>query len=154
MKNHLGFDPLIGSVTSTFFPINVIMLIPMIPVILVKNKKFNEMVNKVQYAGMILLQAFVIMIFQIMLSPFMYSKMIINSFNIMIFSKNQTGIERYMEPFFSIVASPFIILISIFVDLISLPNILLVPEEDFEEKYQRGVEELTPMQLKRVNAVF
>ena len=47
MKNHLSFDPLVGSVTTTFFPINVIMLIPMVPVILVKNKKFNEMVNKV-----------------------------------------------------------------------------------------------------------
>jgi len=46
MKNHLGFDPIIGAVTSTFFPINVIMLGPMIPVILVQNKKFNEMINK------------------------------------------------------------------------------------------------------------
>jgi len=60
----------------------------------------------------------------------------------MIISKNQTGIERYMEPFFSIVASPFIIMISIFVDLISLPNILLMPEDEFEEKYQRNIDEL------------
>lgn len=72
----------------------------------------------------------------------MYCKMVINSFNIMIISKNQTVIERYLEPFFSIVASPFIIMISIFVDLISLPNILLMPEEEFEEKYQRNVDEL------------
>ena len=72
----------------------------------------------------------------------MYCKMVINSFNIMIISKNQTGIERYMEPFFSIVASPFIIMISIFVDLISLPNILLMPEDEFEEKYQRNIDEL------------
>ena len=142
MKNHLGFDPIIGSVTSTFFPINVIMIPLMIPVVIVKNKKFNEMVNKLQYAGMILLQAFTIMTFQIILSPFMYCKMVINSFNIMIISKNQTVIERYLEPFFSIVASPFIIMISIFVDLISLPNILLMPEEEFEEKYQRNVDEL------------
>lgn len=55
MKNHLSYDPIIGSVSSTFFPINIIMLPFMIPVILVKNKKLNEMINKIQYAGMILL---------------------------------------------------------------------------------------------------
>lgn len=46
MKNHLSYDPIIGSVTSTFFPINIIMLVLMIPVVAVKNKKLNEMVNK------------------------------------------------------------------------------------------------------------
>jgi len=55
MKNHLGYDPIIGSITSTFFPINIIMLPLLIPVIIVKNKKLNEMVNKMQYAGMIVL---------------------------------------------------------------------------------------------------
>jgi hypothetical protein len=46
MKNHLSFDPVIGSVTSTFFPINIVMLPLMVPVIVVKNRKLNEMVNK------------------------------------------------------------------------------------------------------------
>jgi len=55
MKNYLSFDPIIGAVTTTFFPINVIMIPLMIPVIIVKNKKLNEMINKFQYAGMILL---------------------------------------------------------------------------------------------------
>jgi len=46
MKNHLSHDPIIGSVTSTFFPINIIMLPMMFPVLIVKNKKLNEMINK------------------------------------------------------------------------------------------------------------
>lgn len=88
MKNHLEFDPIIGSVTSTFFPINILMLPMMIPVITVKNKKLNEMVNKLQYSVMICLQSFAIMGFQIVLSPIMYAKMVLNSFHIMIISKN------------------------------------------------------------------
>jgi len=50
---------------------------------------------------------------------------------------NHTGIERYLEPFFSIIASPFIIVISIFADIISLPSLLFRSELEFEEKYQR-----------------
>jgi hypothetical protein len=53
----------------------------------------------------------------------------------MYISKNQAGIERYLEPFFSIIAGPFIITISILVDILALPNVLLRPEEEFEEKY-------------------
>lgn len=72
----------------------------------------------------------------------MYTKMVLNSFNIMIISKNQSGIERYLDPLFSIIVSPFVIIISIFVDLISLPNLLLKPDYEFELKYQRSVDEL------------
>ena len=61
--------------------------------------------------------------------------MILNSFNIMIISKNQKGIERYMEPFLIIMAGPFIIVLTILTDLLSLPGVLLQPEGDFEEKY-------------------
>ena len=85
----------------------------------------------------------------------MYVKMVLNSFHIMIISQNnQTGIERYLEPFFSIIASPFIICISILVDIVSLPSILLRSESEFEEKYQRNVDELNEEQIRKVNAVF
>ena len=47
MKNSISFDKFIGGVTLTFFPINILML-PLMPiVIIVKNKKLNEMVNKI-----------------------------------------------------------------------------------------------------------
>ena len=154
MKNHLSYDPIIGSVTSTFFPINVIMIPFMLIVTGVKNKKLNEMINKTQYVGMIFLQSFAIMIFQLLLSPFMYAKLVLNSFYIMYISKNQAGIERYLEPFFSIIAGPFIITISILVDILALPNVLLRPEEEFEEKYQKNINELNHDQLISVTNVF
>jgi len=65
----------------------------------------------------------------------MYVKMVLNSFHIMIISKQNSGIERYLEPLFSIIVSPFVILISIFVDIISLPSVLLRPDYEFELKY-------------------
>jgi len=96
MKNNLSYDPTIGAVTSTFFPINIVMIIFMIPVVLVKSKKLNEMINKVQYAVLIVLQSIgIVFLLQIVLAPFMYFKMVLNSFNIMMISKNQKGIERY-----------------------------------------------------------
>ena len=46
MKNQLGHDPIIGAVSSTFFPINVTIILFMPIVIVVKNKKLNELINK------------------------------------------------------------------------------------------------------------
>ena len=88
------------------------------------------------------------------MTPIMYAKIILNSFNIMIISQNQTGIERYLEPFFSIIAGPFIIILSILTDLVTLPTVLLYPEHLFEEKYQKSMDELSDDQLMRVNSVF
>lgn len=60
MKNQLSYDPIVGSVTSTFFPINVAMIPFMIFIVVVKNKKANEMINKLQYTCMIFLQSMAI----------------------------------------------------------------------------------------------
>lgn len=76
------------------------------------------------------------------MAPLMYIKIVINAFNIMIISKNVTGIERYMEPLFGIIASPLLLLLSILVDIVTLPTVLLREDEDFEEKYQKSVEAL------------
>ena len=40
-----------------------------------------------------------------------------------------------MDPIFGIIASPFIILIAILVDIITLPTILLRESNEFELKY-------------------
>lgn len=49
MKNELSFDPIFGSVGSSFFPVNIFMLPFSLIVILSKNKKINETLNKLQY---------------------------------------------------------------------------------------------------------
>ena len=87
--------------------------------------------------------------------PIFYVKIVLNSFHIMlIVSKSEDGIERYLQPFFGIIASPFLIALSILVDLITMPAVLLRPEHEFEEKYQRGGDELSEDQLVRVNKVL
>ena len=63
IKNSLSFDQIIGSVSTTFFPINIFIL-PFIPIIMiVKNKNTNETFNKMQYTIMILLYCVALTIF-------------------------------------------------------------------------------------------
>ena len=50
--------------------------------------------------------------------------------------------------------SPFIIFLSILTDLVSLPSVLLQPEHEFEEKYQKNIDELNDDQVFRVSKVF
>mmetsp|Transcript_624 Transcript_624/g.717 ORF Transcript_624/g.717 Transcript_624/m.717 type:complete len:184 (-) Transcript_624:66-617(-) len=154
MKNRFSYDPIIGSVTSTFFPINIVMLLFMYPVVVVKNKKFNEMINKLQYGLLILFYSVAIFFLQVFLAPFIYAKLILNAINIMLISKQSKGIERYFEPFFILLVGPFIIGLSILADLVSLFTVLLQSEEHFEQKYQSNSDELNDDQLEKVNRVF
>ena len=63
IKNHLSYDALMGSVTSTFFPINIFLL-PFMPIIiLVRNRNTNETFNKYQYLVLILLYCIALVIF-------------------------------------------------------------------------------------------
>mmetsp|Transcript_34665 Transcript_34665/g.53078 ORF Transcript_34665/g.53078 Transcript_34665/m.53078 type:complete len:126 (+) Transcript_34665:3365-3742(+) len=89
MKNRFSFDPTIGSVTSTFFPINIVMIPFMFAVIGVKNRKLNEMINKLQYFVFMVFEGFVItFLMQMALAPILMMKIYLNAINILIISKN------------------------------------------------------------------
>ena len=77
-----------------------------------------------------------ILLFQIALSPIMYIKIVFNSFHLLSIARQEGGIEKYLKPFYSILAAPFIIILSVFVDLVSIPAVLLQPESEFEQKYK------------------
>lgn len=129
IKNNLGFDAIIGSVSSTFFPINIFIL-PFMPlIILVKNKNTNETFNKFQYTIMVLLYCVALTIFQLALFPIMLVKLILNTFHIMINSQKQSFFDKYIYPFYILLVSPFGILLSIIVDFVTLPKIFWKNEE-------------------------
>ena len=69
-----------------------------------------------------------LLLLQISIIPLMYVKIIMNSFHIAFFTQTNDGIERYLHPFYSIIASPFLILLSILTDLVSMPTIILQNE--------------------------
>ena len=92
--------------------------------------------------------------FQMVLYPIMLVKLILNTFHIMINSQKQRFFDKYVYPFYIIFVSPFAIFMCILIDFITLPGIFWKSEEQFEEKYQKSIDELSNVQLLGVNNVF
>ena len=54
---------MIGSVSSSFFPMNIVIL-PFIPIIIsVKNRNTNETFNKMQYSFLVMLYSVILLAF-------------------------------------------------------------------------------------------
>ena len=120
---------MIGSVSSSFFPMNIVIL-PFIPVITsVRNRNTNETFNKMQYSFLVLLYSEMLLIFQLVLAPIMMVKLILNTLHLMFNLQGQTFYNQYIRPFWILIASPFIIIISIIVDFLTLPKIFWKNEE-------------------------
>jgi len=81
---------MIGSVSSSFFPLNIVIL-PFIPIIAsVRNRNTNEIFNKMQYSFLVLLYSLFFLAFQIILIPFMMIKLFLNTLHLMINLQGQT----------------------------------------------------------------
>ena len=65
----------------------------------------------------------------------MQIKLVLNTFHIMINSSKYNIYNRYIRPIGILIASPFIIIISIIIDFLTLPSIIWKSDEYFEEKY-------------------
>jgi hypothetical protein len=74
---------MIGSVSSSFFPLNIVIL-PFVPIIVtVRNRNTNEIFNKMQYSFLVLLYSLIFLVFQIFLAPVMMIKLILNTLHLM-----------------------------------------------------------------------
>jgi hypothetical protein len=83
IKNILGYDQMIGSVSSSFFPMNIVIL-PFIPIIIsVRNRNTNETFNKMQYSFLVMLYSVIFVAFQIVLAPIMMVKLAFNTLHLM-----------------------------------------------------------------------
>ena len=69
--------------------------------------------------------------------PLLYMKCILNAVFILINNKRQDykG-QNLLGLIITIILNPFILLVSLIIDLISLPNLLMKEERNFEFKYQ------------------
>ena len=63
------------------------------------------------------------------LFPVMQVKLILNTFHIMYNSSNQYFFDRYCKPIGILIISPFVILMAIVVDFVTLPKIFWKSEE-------------------------
>ena len=116
-------------------------------IVLLKNRNTNESINKMQYTIMIIIYSLALIIFELILSPIMQVKIVLNTLHIMINSSNFNRYDKYCKSIGIILASPFIIFMSIAVDLITLPKVVWKNEVEFEEKYQKNLDEPSDAKL-------
>jgi hypothetical protein len=83
-------------------------------------------------------------IISIPIIPMLYMKLIMNAIFIFFNNKRQDYKGQHLiNALFTTTLSPVILMISLVVDLLSLPSLLLVDEKSFEFKYQTSLEILT-----------
>ena len=135
-KNSVLYDRFIGGVTTTFFPINIVMLPLATPILLLRSKRASELLLKFQYVIMILLYCFLAFLMIIPAYPVLLIKVYSNALFILITNKreNYKG-ENIFQFITAVLFSPILVVISILVDLLSLPNLLLKSSVQFEHKY-------------------
>ena len=137
LKNSKSYNEIYGGVTLTFFPISLIALPFMIPIILLKSERMNDFILKIQYALMILLYCLIAIVLSIPLLPLLYVKCIINAVYISLNNKREAfkG-QNTIHLLFTLALNPPILFASMVVDLLSLPSMLMASEKGFEFKYQ------------------
>jgi len=155
LKNSVAYDKFIGGVTITFFPINLIMLPFALPIIMLRSKRASDILLKLQYVIMIVLYCILACIMVVPASPILLVKVYTNSVFIAATNKreNYKG-ENIVQLILAIFLSPPVILLSVVIDLLSLPNVLLRNSQDFEHKYQASVDRLDDVQIDVVMLTF
>lgn len=84
---------------------------------------------------MIILYSLILLVFQLALIPIILIKLILNKLYIMVNLQDQSLYNKYLKPIIVILGGPIIIVLSIFVDFLTLPTIIWKGEDNFEEKY-------------------
>ena len=130
LKNSISYDKVYGGVTITYFPINTIVLPFVLSIVIFKSERLNDIILKMQYAAMISMYCVLGSIISIPIIPLLYFKLIMNG----IFIWNNNKREDYkgknsINLFLSVFISPVILIISLVIDLLSLPKLLLVSEK-------------------------
>lgn len=155
MKNFSRYDPLLGAISLTFFPINIIVAPLIVPIILLQSKRASDFFLKMQYSLMMVLYSLAAILAIVLLIPVLVIKVISNSVYILIKNKRQKyqG-ENCLQFLMALFLSPLIIPVSIVVDLISMPNILFKDADSFEHKYQLTDNPLNSEQVIVVMELF
>ena len=146
LKNSCGYDTLTGGITITFFPISIIILPLILPVVIFKSERLNDFILKIQYGFMILMYCLIALCLSVLVWPIMYIKSVLNSFYIL--AKNKPARQDYkgqdgINAIVTVAFGPAIVIVSLIIDMISLPNQLLREERAFESKYQAWMDVLT-----------
>ena len=140
LKNSSDYSRLYSGITITFFPISLIVL-PFIPLMVIfKSERLNEFCLKIQYGIMIFMYMVLGIAISIPVIPVLYGMCMWNQFFITINKRTKNKCNLVLNLMLVILLNPFIIIVSIFVDVVSLPPQLLQDEKRFEYKYQQSLD--------------
>jgi len=89
LKNSVAYDKFIGGVTLTFYPINIIMLPFIAPIVGFRSARVSDFLLKIQYVIMMLLYCGIASTFIVPMIPFLYLKIVTNSIFILFNNKRQ-----------------------------------------------------------------
>jgi len=144
LKNSISYDKFIGGVTLTFFPFNIIMLPFSLILTTLRSKRGSDIMLKIQYSIMMVLYCFISAIMFVPAAPILVFKIYANSIFIFATNKRETykG-ENIVQLMMTVFLGPVLMVLSIIIDLISLPNVLLKDGANFEHKYQLSTNRLT-----------
>ena len=143
-KNCVSYDRVMGGITTTFFPFNIVILPFILPIAILKSQRASDFILKFQYVLMAVMYSLIAMVIIIPCTPLLYMKLLINSVFIVLNNKreNYKG-ENVVQLLITAFLSPLIIIISILIDFLSLPNILFKESNGFERKYQQSEDRLS-----------
>ena len=155
LKNSVAYDKFLGAVTITFFPINILMLPFIPPITILRSARASDFLLKLQYVIMILLYCALACILVIPVIPLLYLKMLTNSIFI-VFANNREDYkgQNVVNLLITAFLGPPIIAVTILIDLLSLPNVLLKDSRGFEHKYQLSTDRLNDAQIAVVMTTF
>lgn len=135
LKNTSDFNPLHSGITITFFPISLIVL-PFIPlVVLFKSERLNEFTLKIQYGIMIFMYCLIGIVLMLPAIPILYAKCVWNQMYITMNKRTSSRVQMVGQLLLVIFFNPLFIILSIIIDVVSLPPQLLQDEKKFEYKY-------------------
>ena len=89
LKNSVAYDKFIGGVTLTFYPINIIMLPFIAPIVAFRSARVSDFLLKIQYVIMMLMYCGIASTFIVPMAPFLYLKILSNSIFILFNNKRQ-----------------------------------------------------------------
>lgn len=135
-KNSIAYDKFIGGCTLTFFPINILMLPLIPPIVALRNTRASDFLLKIQYVVMMIVYSIIAGVAIIPMTPVLYIKSIANAIYIIVSqSREEYPGQKVLQLLSSVFLGAPIICLSLVIDLLTLPNILLKDSKDFEHKY-------------------
>jgi len=121
----------------TFFPINILIVPFIIPVLGMRNKRVSDFALKSQYIVMICMYMAVVLMLIIPMLPILYLKSIVNNAYVSWTNSRQDyKYQNISTMIITIFFGPIISIGSVVIDLISIPGVLLMGSKNFEHKYQ------------------